>query len=479
MAFRFSKRKKLFPGVTLNLSHRGASVRVGGRNVGATVGRKGVSATASLPGTGMSARKRTSFGKSRNALTDTVVNDDIQPAARRLPLQRTLRAIGMIAVGIVVAVAMFGTENAKDQNDVVVPVEATGPTARTGSEKVTKVASSPQGESKPVPKRVNATPTKPEPGAGSPSSAGTADVGPSEQRFVTASSLRIRDGPSTSAGVVGSVAEGDALVVLRGEGAWLNVRLPNGRTAWVHGDYLSSPTTELPGKAVALSNPAESLAPLVTDDRVVGRASVTDGDTIMIQGRKVRLHGIDTPEGGQTCESSKRTTYQCGTAATRILDRKIGNSTVSCIHEDTDRYGRTVGTCTLLPSGENLQAFMVASGFALAYRKYSTAYVRQEESARRARRGMWQGRFVAPWDWRNGERLTRPVAAVAAAPAVSNTAKIADECLIKGNVSKSGKIYHTPGSRWYSRTKISSGRGERWFCSVEEAEAAGWRAPRG
>jgi hypothetical protein len=53
------------------------------------------------------------------------------------------------------------------------------------------------------------------------------------------------------------------------------------------------------------------------------------------------------------------------------------------------------------------------------------------------------------------------------------------DCRIKGNISNNGRIYHVPGSRHYDRTKIDTSRGERWFCSVEEAVRAGWRAPRG
>ena len=55
---------------------------------------------------------------------------------------------------------------------------------------------------------------------------------------------------------------------------------------------------------------------------------------------------------------------------------------------------------------------------------------------------------------------------------------LARECLIKGNINRHGeRIYHVPGSRWYARTKISPGKGERWFCSEKEAIAAGWRPP--
>ena len=108
---------------------------------------------------------------------------------------------------------------------------------------------------------------------------------------------------------------------------------------------------------------------------------------------------------------------------------------------------------------------MVSQGFALAYRKYSTAYVGQERAAKAARRGLWRGEFVAPWDWRRGKRL-------AAAAPVARTG----ECRIKGNISRSGKrIYHVPGARYYDRTRIDTSKGERWFCSEAEARVAGWR----
>lgn len=50
-------------------------------------------------------------------------------------------------------------------------------------------------------------------------------------------------------------------------------------------------------------------------------------------------------------------------------------------------------------------------------------------------------------------------------------------CKIKGNISyKTGeKIYHVPGGNFYSRTKINPSKGEKWFCSEEDAKKAGWR----
>lgn len=79
----------------------------------------------------------------------------------------------------------------------------------------------------------------------------------------------------------------------------------------------------------------------------------------------------------------------------------------------------------------------------------------------------WAGTFQMPWDWR-ASRTTSPT------PSPSPRDPT---CLIKGNISSAGKIYHVPGSAFYDRTDVDESKGERWFCTVEEAEAAGWRAP--
>ena len=105
---------------------------------------------------------------------------------------------------------------------------------------------------------------------------------------------------------------------------------------------------------------------------------------------------------------------------------------------------------------------MVRRGWALAYLKYSKDYVDEEVDASRQGVGMWQGEFVAPWEWRKGKRLS-----------------VAQEreCAIKGNINDHGEhIYHTPDGKWYGHIKISPEKGERWFCTEVEAEAAGWRA---
>ena len=135
-----------------------------------------------------------------------------------------------------------------------------------------------------------------------------------------------------------------------------------------------------------------------------GETRVIDADTLEVIGERVRLKGIDAPERRQFCERASGALYPCGQAATRALRERIGDGKVACaIDSQRDRYGRALGVCSV--HGEDLNAWLVSQGHALAYRRYSMRYVEQEEEAKAAGRGVWAGKFVAPWDWRRGERL--------------------------------------------------------------------------
>ena len=195
--------------------------------------------------------------------------------------------------------------------------------------------------------------------------------------------------------------------------------------------------------------------------QISGVPTVTDGDTLRIGEQKIWLHGIDAPESKQTCRAGGKT-WRCGVSATQALRERLGGRPVACESRDRDRYGRIVAVCRL--AGEDLNAWMVAQGWAVAYTKYSRDYVAEEASAKSGRRGVWRGEFVLPSRWRRGQRLE------AAARTDSG------ECRIKGNVSRSGtRIYHVPGGRSYAQTRINTSKGERWFCTEAEARSAGWR----
>jgi len=197
---------------------------------------------------------------------------------------------------------------------------------------------------------------------------------------------------------------------------------------------------------------------------LVGRVSVVDGDTLEMHSNRIRLHGIDAPESGQSCIDEKNNTYRCGQLSANRMASYVSGKTVHCEIKDKDRYGRLVAACSV--DDVDVNELIVSEGLALAYRQYSKDYVSAEENAKKLGLGMWQGKFVEPWKWRRGERLGEA------------RAQNPNDCVIKGNISGSGKIYHTPSSPWYARTKINTAKGERWFCSKEEAEAAGWRAAR-
>jgi len=206
----------------------------------------------------------------------------------------------------------------------------------------------------------------------------------------------------------------------------------------------------------ALDRPAHSA-------QVSGTAKVVDGDTFDVGAVRVRLHGIDAPEAGQSCRRANGKSWACGTEATNRLAELVAGHNVDCDALERDQYGRVVAVCRA--DGTDLNRTMIENGLAWAFIKYSDDYATAEARARDQELGIWQGEAEAPWDYRENKWAR----AVEASPG---------GCPIKGNISSSGeRIYHTPWSPWYSRTKINEGNGERWFCDEDEAQQAGWRAP--
>lgn len=134
------------------------------------------------------------------------------------------------------------------------------------------------------------------------------------------------------------------------------------------------------------------------DPDLVGIVSVIDGDTIEMHGIRIRLHGIDAPESRQECERDGKE-WRCGQEAARALDNLAHGKTVKCEPRDRDRYGRTIAVCRI--GRQDINAWLVEQGWALAFTRYSDDYIGQEAKARRAKRGIWAGKFAAPWEWRS------------------------------------------------------------------------------
>ena len=205
-----------------------------------------------------------------------------------------------------------------------------------------------------------------------------------------------------------------------------------------------------------------ALSPAVFAADLSGRViGITDGDTVTLltsdkRQVRIRLAEIDAPESGQPY----------GNKSKQKLSELIFGKDVRVVVQTTDRYRRTVGR----PYAGDLDVCeeMVRAGAVWVYRKYviDKSLFDIEIEAREAKRGIWglsEAQNMPPWEWRRtGGQEGAP-----------------EGCNIKGNInSKGDHIYHVPGRSSYGATKINESKGERWFCSEEEAIAAGWRAPR-
>ncbi|MDO8504094.1 MAG: thermonuclease family protein [bacterium] len=191
-----------------------------------------------------------------------------------------------------------------------------------------------------------------------------------------------------------------------------------------------------------------------TDKVLVSR--VIDGDTVELSdGTRVRYIGVDTPEPGQCF----------GEAATEANAKLIENQKVRLEMdiEKQDKYGRTLAY--VWRDTKLINEELVREGFATVTTyapnvKYVERFLAAQKEARDAERGIWKSGICSE---------SKPTTS----PQVQSSQT---ECTIKGNISSSGeKIYHMPGQRYYEQTKIEENKGERWFCSENEAIDSGWR----
>ncbi len=218
---------------------------------------------------------------------------------------------------------------------------------------------------------------------------------------------------------------------------------------------------------------------------ITGVPKFRDADQVVIGTTRVRLAGIDAPALDQLCLNPKGERWTCGSAARDALTKFSGDKSWTCTPVRTDRFGRSVAKC--LVEGEDISKWMVRNGWALAYTQFSKDYEADEKAARDAKAGLWAGAFIAPWDWRVRNKKTTILGAVKV-PDTANAILLASAsgpvapsptCTIKGNVNRSGVcIFHQPTSRWYAKIKMRVSKGTRWFCSVEDAIAAGCRETR-
>lgn len=210
-----------------------------------------------------------------------------------------------------------------------------------------------------------------------------------------------------------------------------------------------SRTTSAPLTTAALPDPS----------KLEGRAVALTGDTLRIGGKRVRLDGIEAPEATQSCARGA-TTWRCGAAAKEALASLVRNRRVSCEITD-ERDAEPRARCAA--QGNDLAEELVKAGSVFAIGGFLAPYSSAESKAQDAKAGVWAGgEAERPQDFRDKQWE----AAKKAAP---------DGCPIKGRIRAGARVYVLPWVSGYGNVKIRTSRGERWFCSEDEAVAAGWR----
>lgn len=132
-----------------------------------------------------------------------------------------------------------------------------------------------------------------------------------------------------------------------------------------------------------------------------------DGDTLSARhdgkSQRIRLAGIDAPELRQTCRDANGRDWSCGAAARLRLAALVAQGAVACTPQGEDRYGRLLAVCSAGGIAD-LGGELVRGGYAVNYDRYTSAYAALESEARAARRGVWQGSFDNPEDWRHAKK---------------------------------------------------------------------------
>ena len=143
---------------------------------------------------------------------------------------------------------------------------------------------------------------------------------------------------------------------------------------------------------------SDNKVPVVMSD---GTVKAIDGDSFHLGAQEVRIFAIDAPEAQQNCLDAKGKTYPCGKDAAKALNAMLKEDGLKCEETARDRYGRMVARCSTLTTADIGEA-MVHKGWAVALTfTKKTEYADAERRAKEAGRGLWQGEFMRPADWRN------------------------------------------------------------------------------
>ena len=174
---------------------------------------------------------------------------------------------------------------------------------------------------------------------------------------------------------------------------------------------------------------------------------VIDGDSIKDGNLKIRLYGIDAPELEQQCTDAKGTSWHCGKASKRKLEILIKGKHLICNIKGTDLYKRKLAICKL--DGLDINQYMVEQGYAVAYTKYSDKYEIDEEYAINNNKGIWQGDFKEPEEFRKEQKLKKSKKAKANNPQIKTLYKSSGKTAAKkhSNNKQKTKNKHAPSEK--------------------------------
>ena len=216
--------------------------------------------------------------------------------------------------------------------------------------------------------------------------------------------------------------------------------------------------------------------------------TIKDGSTLQLGSVTYRLDGIDTPALDQVCIDEHADAWTCGVEAREQLTRLIGGRAVRCddLGIDPTARKRHLGVCTVEGETTSLSELLVRQGFALNVEASATGRFKPDEArARENRQGLWKGCFVAPQEFRRGKKDGTLLGGSCRADrdqeirevlfpvdlAMPSGCNIKGKFAVRARVTGNLGIYHLQACRSYPALT----KPDRWFCSEEEAQAAGFR----
>lgn len=226
------------------------------------------------------------------------------------------------------------------------------------------------------------------------------------------------------------------------------------------------------GVSLESSGSPQALALVTNRTELVKVVKVVDGDTIDVdingQTTRLRLIGLDTPEVVDPRKPVQCFGREASNKAKELLSGQSVGLEIDQSQGESDKYGRLL-RYVYLADGRSFNKLMIAEGYAYEYTynlpyRYQAEYKEAQRSAQQAKRGLW------------ADSTCQGVASPVIDTSSPLTQPQDSNCTIKGNISSTKeKIYHVVGCGSYAKTQIDESKGERWFCSEQEAEAAGWR----